>query len=53
MSNATIINYFTTFLQIIIVATSYQFLSNPTINIIFSLTNNYLTYQQFEEKKNL
>ena len=51
MRNVITTNYFTTFLQIIVVAKFYQFLSSPTTNIIFSLINNHLTHQQFGKKK--
>ena len=44
LSNVTCTNYFTTFLQTVNVENFYWFLYRDTTNIIFLLTNNYLSY---------
>ena len=44
MSNLTVINYFTTFLQTIDMTNSYWFSFQLIVNIIFSLTNNHLSH---------
>ena len=49
MSNVTVTNYFTIFLQTIDMANFLWFSSKPTINSTFSFTNNYLPHQQFEK----
>ena len=41
MSNATIINYFTIFLQIVVMANYYWFSFGPTTNITISISNNH------------
>ena len=44
-SNATSTKYLITFLQTINVANSYRFLFGFNTNIIFVLTNNYLSHR--------
>ena len=41
LGNVTSINYFTTFLQTVVVTNSYWFSFVSTTNITFSLTNNH------------
>ena len=41
MSNATITNYFTILLQIVVMANYYQFSFGPTTNITISISNNH------------
>ena len=50
MSNVIGTNYFTTFLQIVIVANFYWFSFGSATDIIFSITNNYTPHQQFIKK---
>ena len=47
MSNVTVTNYFTIFLQTIDMANFLWFSSKPTINITFSFTNNHPSHQRF------
>ena len=44
-SNIILTNFFTTFLQTVLVANSYWFAHGPTIHIIFLLINNHLLHQ--------
>ena len=44
-SNAILTNFFTKFLQIVLVANSYWFAHKPTTHIIFLLTSNHLLHQ--------
>ena len=44
-SNVILTNFFTTFLQTVLVANSYWFTHRPTTHIIFLLTSNHLLHQ--------
>ena len=44
-NNAILINFFTTFLQTVLVANSNWFAHGPTTHIIFLLTSNHLLHQ--------
>ena len=46
-------NFSTTFLKTVKVANSYWLTFEPTIYIIFLLTNNHLRHQQFVKKKKI